>query len=240
MDFFTKILSSSAKSLATSQLKNSAKDLINRFRAKSPETLEKEVLGRLGYNTGHYSVSKDQKVNFKPSSIFMNEWLLNSPGTKDKLIKDEETGQVYFDNKILTSSGKVSLINTFVKATEIKSPALNSHLEAALKLLDTSDYVSGQFREYFAGWEPNKASIIDQFIPNIFKGILVTDADYATSLFRKWIVGTAKRAIEPGSALDGCLTLTSVAGTGKTSLFRNLLPEPFSSGVIRISVPPVF
>jgi predicted P-loop ATPase len=56
---------------------------------------------------------------------------------------------------------------------------------------------------------------------------LDTDAAYAKLLFRKWIIGTARRIVSPGSTLDGCVVLQGPTGVGKTAFFRGLLPAPF-------------
>jgi putative DNA primase/helicase len=70
--------------------------------------------------------------------------------------------------------------------------------------------------------------MIDSFLPMLYGPGLETEAKYATKLFRKWIIGTARRAMNPGELLDGCFLLQGPASSGKTSLFRNILPEPFS------------
>lgn len=223
MNFLGKMLSGAAKSLATSELKGVAKQLINKFKSRSQADIDSEISSKLGYNTQYYVLSKDQRVIYKPSAVFFNEWLVNSPLTAGKLSRDEEQGEVYYDGKPITNATKLDLINKFTKLTNIKNAGITSHLEGALKLLDTTDYTSIKFQDHFKGWSPSQTSVIDGWLQNCFK----LDNQYYSTLFRKWIIGTAKRITAPGTMFDGCLTLKGPGMIGKTSFFRNLLPPPF-------------
>ncbi len=229
--FVEKFLAKEATSLARSVLQSNAKQgiksFIQRFKTKSADQIRTEVTQTLGYLSCHYSVNKQQEIVYKPSVVFVREWLTHSPFVANKLIKDEESGHVFFDGVLMDPAKKMDLINEFMRQTKIRVASLNSHFDGALKLLDVTDFTAKVFKEHFAGWDPTRESIIDNFLPKLYGEALETEAKYASSLFRKWIVGTAKRAMEPGIAFDGCLVLTGPGGVGKTSFFRDLLPTPF-------------
>lgn len=227
VDTLKKEASSFVKSQARSALKKKATAFIGKLFAKSEEELQAEVEEALGYKSLHFQV-KNNKVEFKSSPIFIHEWLTNSPLLTDKIIKDEESNQIYFEKKLIDNTVKVELINQLVELTKIKSIAINGHFDNALKLLTPSDYNAVQFKEKFSGWDPNQESVIDRWMDRCFGSALMTNPDLSRMLFRKWIVGTARRAIQPGSALDGCLTFSGPAGAGKTQFFRQLIPAPFS------------
>lgn len=231
---FEKFLAKEAKSLARSLLQSNAKKSINgilsKFQLKSPATIQQEINRKLGYITKNYTVDKNQKIIFKSSILFFREWLANSHLIKEKLIKDEETGFIYYDGVKINNEIKLGIIEKFIDQTGINTnSALHSHFEGALKLLDVNDYTGILFRNTFKGWLPTNESVIDTFLPKLFGSALETDAKYAGFLFRKWIVGAAKRAIEPGVSFDGCLVLQGVSGVGKTAMFRELLPAPFDN-----------
>jgi hypothetical protein len=231
MSFVEKFLAKEATSLARSVLQSNAKQgiksFIQRFKTKSADQIRAEVTQTLGYLSCHYSVNKQQEIVYKPSVVFVREWLTNSPTVANKLIKDEESGQIFVDGHLMDPARKMDLINDFMKQTGIRVASLNSHFDGALKLLDVTDFTSQSFKKHFAGWNPTNESIIDNFLPRLYGEALETEAKYATFLFRKWIIGTAKRAMEPGVAFDGCLVLTGPGGVGKTSFFRELLPGRF-------------
>jgi len=227
--FFTKTAVSAARSLLLSEVKGSVKSLINKKRAKTITEVHQEMMSTIGYTTSHYSINKAQELIYKPSAVFFHEWLTHSPLVKEKFIRDEETGHIFVNGEQVTNALKLDLINRFVNSTNIKVASLTSHLENALKLLDVSDYNSDKFAKHFSGWDHNRASVIDNWMINVFGDTLATDPEYATKLFRKWIIGTARRATEPGALFDGCLVLRGPAGVGKTAFFRNLLPEPFNT-----------
>lgn len=225
----TKTVSSAATSLVSSEIKKHAKGFIEKVTAKSPEAAKAEAALKLGYETDHYLLDKKQKVFFKSSSIFMHEWLNHSPVCANKILKDEESGQVYFNGAPLTNSIKVELLNKFSKATGVNTPSLSGHFDQALNLLDVTDFTAGRFKQEFSGWDEGRTSVIDTWLPNAFGTALDTDPAYANMIFRKWIIGTAQRAMKPGSTLDGCLTFKGPTGVGKTQFFRKLLPEPFTN-----------
>lgn len=223
--FVTKTLVSTASSIVSSEIKKHAKVLIDKYTAKTTADAAREVAERLGYPTTNFILHKNGSVIFKSSAIFMHEWLCKSPITSGKLLKDEENGTVYYDGQILTNSVKVELLNRFTKITNINSPAVSGHFDKAVELLDPTDFTSIKFRKMFSGWEFGKPSIINSWLTNVFGSAVETDVQYANMLFRRWIVGTARRALEPGSNHDGCFVLKGPAGVGKTLHFRKLLPE---------------
>lgn len=232
---FEKFLTRQATSLFGSVLQTNArkgiKDLFTKLKVKSPEQIRTEVASAVGYDTCHYAVNKQQEIIFKPSVVFVREWLANCPSVANRLIRDEETGHIYLDGMPLASSPskKMEMINQFMKQTGIKTASVNSHFDGAFKLLDVTDFTAKGFKEHFGGWDPSNESIIDSFLPKLYGEALETDAGYASLLFRKWIIGTVKRAMEPGVAFDGCLVLTGPGGVGKTSCFRDLLPDPYAN-----------
>ncbi len=226
--FLTKTAGQAAKSLLLSEVKGTAKKFINLAKKRSAEDIQREVRDRIGYDTLHFAVSKQDQVQFKSSSVFFHEWL-TSGERAGKLIKDEEKGTLYWENEPLTNAAKIALVQKFAKQTGIKAAGLGGHLEGALKLLDVQDLTSTLFKQHFAGWVAGTPSVIDGFLKNCYGEVLETENDYANLLFKKWMVGTARRAISPGSSFDGCLTLTGPAGCGKTQFFRQLLPDQFKT-----------
>lgn len=225
---FTKSVASAAQSLVSSEIKKHAKGFIDKVSSKSKEQAAAEAAARVGYPTEHFTLDKKQNVVFKSSSMFLHEWLNNCPSVAGKLLKDEETGQIYYGNQLLSNSNKVELLTKFAKATGIHSPAMSGHFDQAVNLLDVQDYTALKFEKEFAGWDASRTSVINSWLSNVFGSALETDLTYANMLFRKWIIGTAKRAMSPGSTLDGCLTFKGPPGVGKTQHFRKLLPEPFA------------
>jgi hypothetical protein len=226
--FFAKTAVSAARSLLLSEVKGGVKSFINAKRAKTIQDIHQEMMKSLGYTTAHYAVNKTtQELTYKPSAIFLHEWLTSSPLVKEKIVRDEESGHVYIDGELASSPKKLDLINRFIASTNIKVASLPSHMESALKMIELSDFNATKFKTALAGWDPNRESIINTFLPTAFGEVLATDPAYATLLFRKWVIGTAKRAMTPGVSFDGCLVLRGPGGVGKTAFFRNLLPEPF-------------
>ena len=234
MSFLQKFLAKEATSLARSVLQSNAKkgikNFFSRFKIKSKEALRIEVEKDLGYFSHHFSVNKEQEIIYKPSIIFVREWLTNTPFVSGRLVKDEESGTILLDGVSISSDPgkKMELINEFMRQTRIKIASVNSHFDGAFKLLDVVDFTATKFKSHFAGWKPENESVINNFLPSLFGEALETESEYATLLFRKWIIGTARRAMEPGVAFDGCLVLTGPGGVGKTSAFRELLPAPFN------------
>ena len=236
----TKTAESAAKSLLSSSLKKAAKDLFTQFTKRNQKDIEEEVIKSLGYLSTHFKLDKDQKIIYKPSAMFMFEFLHQSPMTSGRILKDEENGIVYFNDKPLTNTIKVDIIFDFVNRTKLQSDRLPYYFDAALKLFDVSDFTSSKFKKYFEGWDPSNESVIDNWMVKCFgsalgeggtelEGPANSNLAYVSKLFRLWIIGVARRAIEPGSSLDGCLTLCGPPGVGKTRFFRELLPEPFDT-----------
>jgi hypothetical protein len=198
------------KSIIATEVRGKVKSFLAEKRAKTPAQIEQEMQKSIGYITNHYSINKNSDIVYKPSTVFMHEWLTNSSLISEKINRDEESGHVYIDGELANSSKKIELINKFMTSTGIKSPSLPSQLEGALKLIEVSDFNAVKFKDYFSGWDPNNQSIIDEFFVKSFESNLdlsKVDENYVKLLFRKWIIGTAKRAINPGQNFDGCLTL---------------------------------
>lgn len=230
LDKVTKVVAREAASLVRSQVRSSIKkkatSYFGKMFAKSEEELADEAAEIIGFPTTNFKVEKN-KVVFKNSSALAREWLLNSPVTRDKLVRDEETGKVYFNNLPIDNNTIAELVKEYTKITNIKSTAITGSITQALKTLDPQDLTARNFGNDFGGWKVGSPSVIDTFLVNAFGEGIETDMDYAQMLFRKWIIGTAGRAIEPGSSLDGCLTFQGPPGVGKTRFFRNLLPPPY-------------
>lgn len=223
------VLQSSAKSLLTGGIKKGVKTLIKQQLQKSPQDIEKEIMGQLGYLTSHYKLDKDQNIVYKPSSVFMHEWLTHSPKIKDRVIRDEEDGEVFVDNVPLTNQVKVELIHLFIKDTNAQSSALSSHFDAALKLLEVSDYNAIKFKKHFTGWDNTHPSIIDTWLEKCYGANFSDDPVYCNLIFRRWIIGAANRIMNAGSTLDTCLVFQGKSGIGKTQHARKLLPTPFDN-----------
>lgn len=228
--FITKTLSSAASSILSGHIKKYAKEKIEELTSKSDHQAQEEASRILGYDTNHYDVKKNEVI-FKSSAIFLHEWLTRSPFTAGKIARDEEDGDVYFDGEPMNNAIRRELLGKFLKATSINSPSVNGHFDKALDLLDVSDFTASKFKKEFVGKQayvgPGDLHIIDNWLTNLFGDGLVTDKKYANMLFRKWLIGTARRAMNPGETLDGCLLLQGPAGTGKTQFFRKILPRPF-------------
>jgi hypothetical protein len=233
LNYFAKILKSTgesaAKSLLSSGIKKTVKDLFNSQMKKSQGTIESEMINSIGFVTQHFKLDKAQNIVYKPSQLLMHEWIVNSPKINGKILRDEENNSFFFDGKPITNSVKVELLNLFSKDTGITSPSMPGWFDSALKLLDPVDYTSLLFKKEIPKWNVNNVSVIDSWLSNVFGTAIESDPAYANFLFKKWIVGTAKRIIQPGSSLDGCLTLQGPANVGKTRFFREILPEPFTN-----------
>ena len=234
------VVQSSAKSLLSSGLKKSAKDMFAKYTQKSDTQIEAEIIKTVGYSTQHYKLNKNREVIYKPSSVFFHEWLTNNPNTKGKLLKDEENGQVFYDGELLNNTTKLELINAFTNCTDIKSVAVSSHFDQAIKLMDTQDITSKKFASRFPVWVEGSESVINSFLQNCFKDGLDCDPEYASFLFRRWIIGAAKRAMNPGAAVQSCLVFCGPAGVGKTSFFRNLLSDRTGEILCNIKNPQKF
>lgn len=225
----TSVVKSSAKSLMSQGIKSTAKGLIKQYMAKTPEQIETEIKNQLGYLTSHYKLDKEQRISFKSSSVFMQEWLTHSPLVAGKLFRDEEDGQVIHNNEPLTNSGKVAILHQFIKATNAQSSAISGHFDAAIKLLDAVDYNGMKFKREMTGWNPSNTSVIDTWMERCFGSALVSDPTYTRMVFRRWIIGAANRIINPGCSLDGCLILMGAPGIGKTQFLRQIMPSPFDT-----------
>lgn len=223
--FLTKTAGSAASSLIAGEIKKHAKGYIEKLTNRSEDSTRWEVRRRLGYDSEQYTVNAKQEVVFKSSAMLMHEWLTKSPDHAGKVTKDEENGAIYYEGAQLSNWFRTDLIAKFQKATGTSSPAAPGHFDKALDLMEVSDFTARQFKEELSGW--NHKPVIDTFLQGCFGEGLETNSRYATMLFRKWIVGSARRAMHPGETLDGCLVLQGPAGVGKTQFFRQLLPGSF-------------
>lgn len=214
------------KKLARKAVGLKTKGLLEGFFAEKPEKTQARVEKILGYSSTHFKLSKDSTIQFQPSPVFVFEWLMTSPEMEGRLIKDEESGQLFLDDKLLDNTSKITLINCFLEITKIRAASVHSHFEQAFKMLQPADLISARFKTAFAA-DSDSTATIDGWLVNCFGEGIATDLPYANELFKKWIVGTARRAMTPGSSLDGCFTLVGPAGTGKTHFFRDILPAPF-------------
>jgi hypothetical protein len=231
LDKASKLLAKEAKGLARTQIRGlvnkKAKSLLSNFFSKSQEQLQAEVQETLGFPSLHWKQNKSGEIEFKSSPLFMQEFLTMTPDLQGRLVKDEETNKIYYDDELLGNAAKIDLINLYCERTKINSAAVNSHFENALKLLSAVDYTSIKFAEEFVGWD--KSPIIHDWLANVFgKESIDCEYEYAAGLFRKWIIGAAHRILNPGASFQGTLVLVGPPGSGKTLHFRNLLPEPFS------------
>lgn len=229
MKLFTKEATNLVKGQVRSSVKKKTTGFLTRLFAKSTEELQQEVEDTLGYPSIHYTVGKDQKITYKVSSVMIHEWLTSCPDVKDRLLKDEETGKVFLDGEEVTPANKVQLIQSLLKTIGSTSQSIQGNFESALKLLEVQDLTAQKFKKVMGGWDFNQPSVIDGWLEGAFGSGLTTDLEYSKMLWKKWVVGTARRALYPGESLDGCLTLIGPPGWGKTLHFRNLLPEPFNN-----------
>ncbi len=223
--FLTKTAGSAASSLIAGEIKKHAKGYIEKFTNRSEDSIRWEVRRRLGYDSEQYTVNAKQEVVFKSSAMLMHEWLTKCPEHAGKVTKDEENGAIYYEGAQLSNWFKTKLISDFQKATGTNSPAAPGHFDKALDLMEPEDFTAKQFKDELSNWDGKP--VIDQFLQNCFGSALETESPYATMLFRKWMIGTARRAMHPGETLDGCLVLQGPAGVGKTQFFRQLLPGSF-------------
>ena len=66
---------------------------------------------------------------------------------------------------------------------------------------------------FITGWEA------------IVKRIFKPDDDLAARIFQKWMVGAAKRPLEPGCVMDWLMILVEAQGIGKSAAGRALIPS---------------
>lgn len=228
--FFSKEALSLVRSGAKSLIKKAVKNKWEVVNALTPAEIEQQIITDLGYFTTFYTITKSankpQEIKYRLSNHFVSEWLQQSRSMADKqLIKDEETGTILLDGHPITNLEKLEIIKLISQQTKTNSPALMGYLNVALSNIEPSDFTATQFQHIFAGWNPENPSIINQWLSGCFN----LNDPYSTRLFRKWIIGTARRIIQPGSSLDGCLVLQGKGGTGKTTFARTLLPAPFNN-----------
>lgn len=211
---------------ATSEIKHQARGALRDKKKKYTMTsAAKDVEAKLGFATDFYTI-KSGEIVFKSNPIFCHQWLTSSPLVKDKIIRDEETGKYFYNNMVLNDSDKSLLLSKFREITKIESPSLLSHFNQALNLLSPIDITSELFINNHSKWDKKKR--LDIFLSRCFPDGIY-DLEFSNILFRKWIIGAAKRIISPGISHDGCLTLKGGPGLGKTQFFRKLMPEPFEN-----------
>jgi hypothetical protein len=220
------IASSEAKRLIKKAISSKTGGFFEKLMAEKPEKTAARVEEIIGYPTSHYKLGKDRSIQFKPTPIFLFEFLTMAPQNVGRLIKDEESGQVFIDGVLMDNATKIKLINNFLEVTKVPATNIHNAFEAALKLFTPEDLVASKFKSAFVA-ENDSTEIIDNFLFNCFGEGISTDLPYANNLFRKWVVGTARRAMSPGERLNGCFTFSGPPGTGKTSFFRQMIPPPF-------------
>ena len=232
----TDFLLRQAKNVATRAISGVAvqqgKKVINSLMSESPEQTKARAKMLLGYDSAHYSITPQKEIKFQASPIFAHEWMTQAPENKGRILRDEESGEIYCDGELLSANNdaRMKLINSFLGKTKIKSAATVSHFDNAWKLFTPTDVMAFNFKKFFAGADVSKGTpIIDTWLTNCFGDGLETNVEYAQKLFKLWMVGTAKRMLIPGSTLDGCLVFSGPTNSGKTRFFRYLLPENFEN-----------
>ena len=65
---------------------------------------------------------------------------------------------------------------------------------------------------------------LDMSWGEITQRIFKTDEPLAADIFKKWMVGTAKRPLQPGCVMDWLMILVGAQGIGKSAFGRSLIP----------------
>ena len=65
---------------------------------------------------------------------------------------------------------------------------------------------------------------LDMSWGEITKRIFKTDEKLAGDIFKKWMIGTAKRPLQPGCVMDWLMILVGAQGIGKSAFGRSLIP----------------
>ena len=65
---------------------------------------------------------------------------------------------------------------------------------------------------------------LDMSWGEITQRIFKTDEQLAADIFKKWMVGTAKRPLQPGCVMDWLMILVGAQGIGKSAFGRSLIP----------------
>ena len=60
---------------------------------------------------------------------------------------------------------------------------------------------------------------------DITKRIFKTDDELASEIFRKWMIGAAKRPLQPGCVMDWLMIICGAQGIGKSAFGRALIPS---------------
>ncbi len=237
----TKTLLNEAKNMARSEARSMVKGTVlktfrNLFK-KSEEDMVAELSEKLGFQTENYRI-KNKVAEWKVSPTAIFELMENHKFFKDKMVLDEETNHLFYDGNEVDSRVKIDLVNKISQITGSSTHGIHRSFDKVKDYFFHTDLVASQFKKHFAGWDPSANSVIDRFIPELFGEGLRTELAYINPLFKKWIVGTAKRAMTPGELLDGCFVLQGEPGLGKTQFFRQLLPKPFEhrTGEIKCDV----
>lgn len=72
--------------------------------------------------------------------------------------------------------------------------------------------------------ESCRGRAIDISWKDIVKRIFKTEEELAEQIFRKWMIGAAKRPLQPGCVMDWLMILVGSQGIGKSAFGRSLLP----------------
>jgi len=121
--------------------------------------------------------------------------------------------------KVLNAS---SIKNIHHKIGEILSESLRQdHARSAVEYL----LAANQRDPVVTYLESCRGRAIEMSWEAIVKRIFKTDDDLAARIFQKWMVGAAKRPLEPGCVMDWLMILVGAQGIGKPAVGRALIPS---------------
>jgi putative DNA primase/helicase len=78
-------------------------------------------------------------------------------------------------------------------------------------------------RDYLAKLQWDGTPRLAGFLPTYFGA---PDNDYTRGVGRRWMISCVARIVRPGCQVDCTMLLIGPQGSGKTTAFRNLVPEP--------------
>jgi len=121
--------------------------------------------------------------------------------------------------KVLNAS---SIKNIHHKIGEILGESLRQdHARSAVEYL----LAANQRDPVVTYLETCRGRAIEMSWEAIVKRIFKTDDDLAARIFQKWMVGAAKRPLEPGCVMDWLMILVGAQGIGKSASGRALIPS---------------